>query len=132
MRARYVTKISPGLLAGVAAILTLILSTAESEGAKKRITTEGVTVDCTGQRTKKYTGKIQSVSPLRYTVTVMSLEPSNTSKRIFEVAGNCKITTVSKKQATMADLRLGDQIEIKYFAQKDGSEIACSITQVKQ
>lgn len=96
----------------------------DAHAKKKKPGAEGVDVMC-AEKGKKltFTGKLFSIQPAAREVTVRT---SNGSKE-FRIAGNCKLATTQKAEASLTDLRLGEEVRVTYFTTKLDTDVACSI-----
>ena len=117
-------RFKPLLIVFLAAGLFCVADDAE---AKKKASTEGLDIECTGKKNKKIAGALFSISPAARTVTIQV----GTARRTFRVASNCVISTPEKSTAELIDLKLGKEVQISYFVNKFTTEVACSIVPAK-
>lgn len=119
-----------GVAAALAAALcgsvlaeTTLAAKIQIKSKRKKVESEGLDLECTGKRTKKFEGALFSISPMSRTVTVKQGD----AKRTFRIAANCKISTPTKSDATLMDLKLGQKVQVAYFTTKLDTDVACSI-----
>jgi Cu/Ag efflux protein CusF len=80
----------------------------------KTATTEQPSTEAKGKR-KSYKGTIDSIDSTAKTVTVKKATTSKT----FKIADDAKFATADKKDATLADLKQGDQVNIRFTEEGD-------------
>ena len=90
---------------------------------RSRVESEGLDIECTGKKSKRFSGTVFSFSLSARSITVKQGE----TEKAFRIASNCALSTADKTDATLTDIKLGQEVQVSYFTNKFDTDIACSI-----
>ena len=113
-----------GMMAAAMALSSAVY--AEGEAAPKK--EKAAKAAGEAKKTSQFTGDITAVDEAAGTLSVKHSVKDETKS--FKCAADCKVATAEKKDATIADLKVGDKVLV-IFAEEGGAAVAKKIGPAK-